>query len=108
MKDFPSGAKARYLCAFHGRTEQAAEKVATSGEMGQKHSSGAEAHADSVGLLRGLKPPPPSELRFSAACKARYLCAFDGTAEDHPSDEDLSPGTPVSRALSKAYSCNQF
>jgi hypothetical protein len=30
--------------------------------------SGAKASVDSVGFMRGLKPPPPSELSFFAAC----------------------------------------
>ncbi len=33
-----------------------------------EHLSGAEAPADSTGLLRGLKPPPPSGSPPSAAC----------------------------------------
>jgi len=39
-------------------------------------SSGAKARVDSVGDLRGLKPPPPSGPRFSAGCKATSKRTF--------------------------------
>jgi hypothetical protein len=55
---------------------QAAEKVATLSEMGEKHSSGAEAHIDLIGFSARLKPCPdtkrphfPLKLSFSAACE---------------------------------------
>ena len=38
--------------------------------IGEEHSSGAKARIDSFGFMRGLKPPPPSEFGFSAACEA--------------------------------------
>jgi hypothetical protein len=57
----PSGAK------------QAAEKLEISGEISEKHPSVAKASIGSVGFMRGLKPPPPSALSFSAACKAHHL-----------------------------------
>ena len=50
--------------------ERAAEKGLIRGEIGGKRTSGAEARIDSVGFMRGLKPPPPSGLSFSAACEA--------------------------------------
>jgi hypothetical protein len=51
--------------------EQAAEKGGISGENGEKkRPSGTEAHVGSVGFARGLKPPPPSESSFCAACDA--------------------------------------
>jgi len=56
--DIPSGAK------------EAAEKLGISCEIGEKRPSGAKAHFDPVGFMRGLKPPPPSGSSFSAACKA--------------------------------------
>jgi segregation and condensation protein A len=49
--------------------EQAAEKLEISGEIVAKCPSVAEASVDSVGVMRGLKPPPPSGSRFSAACE---------------------------------------
>jgi hypothetical protein len=55
------------------RALQAAEKLEISGEISEKHPSVAKASIDSVGFMRGLKPPPPSALSFSAACKARIL-----------------------------------
>jgi len=48
-------------------------KVGNSGELGEEHPSGAEARADFAGLMRGLKPPPPSGSSFSAACKATRI-----------------------------------
>jgi hypothetical protein len=57
--DIPSGAK------------QAAEKLEISGEIGGKCPSAAKAGVDSASVMRGLKPPPPSESSFYAACKAR-------------------------------------
>ena len=57
--NLPSGAK------------QAAEKGGIRGENPEKHPSRAKAQVDSVGFMRGLKPPPPSESSFSASCIAR-------------------------------------
>ena len=48
-------------------------KLGISGEIGSKGSSVAKVGIDSDGFMRGLKPPPPSDGSFSAACKARYL-----------------------------------
>ena len=53
----PSGAK------------QAAEKPLIQVNMRENRPSVAKATADSNGFTRGLKPPSPSELSFSAACK---------------------------------------
>jgi hypothetical protein len=61
------------LC--QGTTSEAAEKLGDSDENGEKHPSGAEAHVDSVGFLRGLKPPPPSASSFSAACSVVHQMA---------------------------------
>jgi len=55
--------------------KQSAEKRGISGEIAGKRPSGAEAHIDSVGFMRGLKPPPPFGSSFSAACKALALSA---------------------------------
>ena len=51
-----------------GTTSEAAEKLGVSGEIGLERSSWAKARIDSVGFMRGLKPPPPSESSFFAAC----------------------------------------
>jgi hypothetical protein len=40
--------------------KQAAEKLGVAGEIGGKSPSVAKASIDSVGFMRGLKPPPPS------------------------------------------------
>jgi hypothetical protein len=52
--------------AFQADTgsSQAAEKLGILGEIGAKHPSAAKAIVDSVGFVRGLKPPPPSGSRF--------------------------------------------
>jgi len=58
------------LVSMPGRTQEAAEKLGISGEIGGNRPSGAKAGFDSVGFMRGLKPPPPSGSSFSAACQA--------------------------------------
>jgi hypothetical protein len=55
------------------------------GENEGKGPSAAKAGIDSEGFMRGLKPPPPSDVSFSAACKARGFLAFFGTTEVMPS-----------------------
>jgi segregation and condensation protein A len=50
--------------------KEVAEKPRISGEIGGKCPSVAKASDDSVGFLRGLKPPPPSETSSSVACEA--------------------------------------
>jgi N6-L-threonylcarbamoyladenine synthase len=40
-------------------------------ENHQLNATGAKAHADSAGVMRGLKPPPPSETSLSAASSAQ-------------------------------------
>jgi N6-L-threonylcarbamoyladenine synthase len=49
---------------------QAAEEGRAAGESSEEHPSGAKARGDSVDLMRGLKPPPPSGSSLSAACSA--------------------------------------
>ena len=57
--------------------EGATEKLGSSVENGGKSPSVAKAGIHSVGVMRGLKPPPPSDGSFSAACKAQLvLCRF--------------------------------
>jgi hypothetical protein len=69
----PSGAK------------QAAEKVGVVGENDGESPSAAKAGIDSEGFMRGLKTPAPSDVSFSAACKAHPLfSACCGTAEAAP------------------------
>jgi hypothetical protein len=53
--------------------KHAAEKGGILGGISEKRASGAEAPIDSAGFMRGLKPPPPSVLSFSAAFKAVFL-----------------------------------
>jgi hypothetical protein len=57
------------------RAKQAAGEIETSGEFGEKRSSGAKARVDSAGSVRGLKPPPPSGSSFYAAREAPALLA---------------------------------
>jgi tetraacyldisaccharide 4'-kinase len=49
--------------------EEATEKLDIPGEIAAERVSGAKARVDSVGLMRGLEPPPPSEPGLSAAFK---------------------------------------
>jgi hypothetical protein len=53
---------------YQGTTSQAAEKPLIPGNMCENRPSVAKATTDSNGFTRGLKPPSPSELSFSAAC----------------------------------------
>jgi hypothetical protein len=55
------------FCCICGTTEEAAEKGLGWTENPEKHTPGAEAHADSIGLLPGINPPPTARLSFSAA-----------------------------------------
>jgi hypothetical protein len=50
--------------------KQAAEKLGILVEDGERGPSAAKAGIDSAGFTRGLKPPSPSDVSFSAACKA--------------------------------------
>jgi heptosyltransferase-1 len=50
-------------------------------ELPEEHASGAKARIDSAGLMRGLKPPPPSESSFSAVCEAAPLQSGRGSAQ---------------------------
>jgi hypothetical protein len=69
-KQYAAGAKAqRLFCAICGTTQEAAEKPLIPGNMSENRSSVAKATTDSNGFTRGLKPPSPSELSFSAACE---------------------------------------
>jgi adenosylhomocysteine nucleosidase len=52
--------------AASGTAEQATEKLGISGETDRNGPSVAKAAVDSVGFVRGLKPPPPSGTSFSA------------------------------------------
>jgi hypothetical protein len=54
---------------FIGTTEQAAEKVGESSEIGEKHPSGAKAHVDSAALMARLNSCPFKAKGFSAACE---------------------------------------
>jgi hypothetical protein len=50
--------------------KEAAEKLRVSGEIDEKHPSGAKARVDSAVLTARLKSCPFKAGRFSAACKA--------------------------------------
>jgi hypothetical protein len=63
----------REVC-FSGAKE-VAEKGLRSSENPQKHASGAEAQADSIGFSPGINPRPTARLSFSAACKAPGVSA---------------------------------
>ena len=49
--------------------EHGAEKPYVLDEIGGKRPSAAKAAIHAFGFMRGIKPPPPSELSFSAACE---------------------------------------
>jgi len=61
------------LTSLKVQAEGASEEGGVSDRFSEKHTSGAEARIPSADVMRGLKPPPPSGLSFSAACKAPDL-----------------------------------
>ncbi len=67
-------------------------------EFPEEHASGAKARADSAGLVRGLKPPPPSESSFSAACEATLLQSGRGPAQPLVDRLHLAPTKDWRRA----------
>jgi 23S rRNA (uracil1939-C5)-methyltransferase len=58
------------------RAKQAAKKLSARGKMPAKPSSEAKASIDSAGVIRGLKPPPPSKLQLVEIEKPIYGGAF--------------------------------
>jgi peptidyl-prolyl cis-trans isomerase SurA len=70
-KTFPQGLKPHDVAGRqHGTAEEAAEKVGVSGEIGEKHPSGAKARLDFAALMERLKSYPFKAMSFSAACEA--------------------------------------
>jgi hypothetical protein len=62
--------------------KEAAGKLLGSGVAEENRPSVAKAIFDSAGFVRGLKPPTPSVLSFSAACKGRrWFCGSFGASE---------------------------
>jgi methionyl-tRNA synthetase len=59
-------AEAKVPAAPVAATVQASEKAEIVRDVQERTRSGAKAHDDSGGVVRGLKPPPPSELNDSA------------------------------------------
>ena len=45
------------------------QKAVVSGEIGRERTSGAKARNGSIGIMRGLKPPPPSVKAKARAAK---------------------------------------
>jgi predicted flavoprotein YhiN len=58
----------------------AAEVVAWTEDGAEKQSSGAKAHVDSVGSMRGLKPPPPSEKKSTLHSEMSLSAAYKTSA----------------------------
>jgi heptosyltransferase-1 len=67
-------------------------------ELPEEHASGAKARVDSAGLMRGLKPPPPSESSFSVACEAAPLQSGRGPAQPVVDRLHLAPSKDWRRA----------
>jgi len=65
--------------------KEAAEKLGISDGNGRESPSAAKADIDSDGFVLGLKPQPPSDGSFSAACKARgHFAAFAARLKSCP------------------------
>ena len=60
-----AGAKPGPVAATESEPDMAAGKAGATKELSEE-TSGAKAHVDSVGFMRGLKPPPPSGSSISA------------------------------------------
>ncbi len=69
-QDPASGAKAHrpHAGSIVG-VNQVAEKLPVAGAIPEKHTSGAEARADSIAFAPGINPRPTARTSFSAACK---------------------------------------
>jgi len=63
---------------FEGRAggAQGAKEAQSSGRIGEKHTSGAEARADSAGLIPGINPWPTARASFSEGSSGGTSC-FD-------------------------------
>jgi hypothetical protein len=80
--------------------KQAAEKLGISGLIAGKCPSAAKADVDSAGIMRGLKPPPPSVSSFSVACLAALLAVLP-TAAQYPGQVSKNgKDSPEMRAIS--------
>jgi hypothetical protein len=53
------------------------------GSRGRKRPTGAKARADFFGVMRGLKPPPPSVWSFSTACETPASLRIEFSAAWH-------------------------
>jgi uncharacterized protein YjlB len=67
--------------------EPTAVEEAVASVSNENHISGAEAPVDSVGIMRGLKPPPPSDTNFSAESEAQP----SRTEEQEPAGTEIVP-----------------
>jgi hypothetical protein len=81
-------------------------------EIGGIYPSAAKADVRSVGFMRGLKPSPPSDVRFSAACKAEIdsICIVPGI-NPRPTARISSSGACKAwllfERLAVAFDCDQ-
>jgi 23S rRNA (uracil1939-C5)-methyltransferase len=66
----------RKQIAMQRRAKQAAKKHSAGRKMPAKQSSGEKSHADSTGVMRGLKPPHPSKSQLVEIEKPIYGGAF--------------------------------
>jgi segregation and condensation protein A len=64
-----AGPKPGAIASYISEPEEAKEEIGTTRELPEE-TSGAKARVDSVGVMRGLKPPPPSESGFSVPSEA--------------------------------------
>jgi epoxyqueuosine reductase len=65
------------LTSLKVQAEGASEEGGVSDRFSEKHTSGAEARIPSADVMRGLKPPPPSGLSFSAAYEGQPFTVQD-------------------------------
>ncbi|MGB9406342.1 MAG: segregation/condensation protein A [Terracidiphilus sp.] len=98
------GAEHGLVAAPESVPDRVKGKAGARREISEETSSGAKAQVDSVGVTRGLKPPPPSGSGFSAARgaeKAREAeVAIEAKVEPEPAAVPLSAA--VSQTVTEA------
>jgi penicillin G amidase len=90
--------------------EQAAKKLGIPGEKGRESPAAAKAGTDSFSFMRGLKPPPPSDVSFSAAYEAhvdlRAVAARLKSGPFNANTTNASEDVAFLRALLGLPACN--